>query len=212
MYKSEGIDMTSIPALTQITDRVTAEFQGNTVASTVMLIIGMLIMIALCFAGYRAMRTFASITGLIVGWTIGYGAIVPGFNLQNEWTWAVPLILAIVVAALGFFFYRIGFACAIFFSVYHSLLPILSGTTMKAPFPMILAGAAGLILAVFGYKLFRSVIICATSYAGAFGFTGLLFDNLIHMGVGARETMIVRVVLGAAIGTIGVIYQFRDRR
>lgn len=204
--------MTSIPALTQIEDRVTAAFQGNTVASTVTLVAGMLIMIALCFAGYRAMRMFASITGLIIGWVVGYGIVVPGLNLQNEWTWVVPLILAIVVAALGFFFYRVGFFCAIFLSVYHSLLPILSGTTLKAPLPMILAGAAGIVLAIFGVRMFRGVIIFATAYAGAFGFTGLLFDNLIHMGVGAQETMIVRLILGGVIGTIGLVYQFRDRR
>lgn len=204
--------MNTFPALTQVTGRVTAAFQSNAVVSAVSLIIGLIIMLAFCFYGYKAMRQFAAIAGFLTGWVVGYGMLVPALRLQNEWTWIVPLITAVILAALGFFFYRVGLFIAIFSSVYSALIPILSGTTIKAPFPTVIALIAALVLAILGVKMLRGVIIFATAYAGAFGAIGILFDNWIHLGVGAQETMMVRLVLGAVIGTIGLIYQFRDSR
>lgn len=204
--------MISFPALTQLTDRVSSAFEGNTVASSVSLVIGLVIMLALCFFGYQAMKLFAAISGFLVGWIVGYGIVVPAFELHNELTWAVPLIIALVVAALGFFFYRVGLFIAICSSVYNALLPMLAGTTLKPPVQTLIALAVGVVLAIFAVKMFRSVIIFATAYAGAFGAMGILFDNWIHMSVGAGETLTIRLIIGAVIGTFGLIYQFRSSR
>lgn len=202
--------MISFPALTQLTDRVSSVFEGNTVASTVSLVIGLVIMLAFCFFGYQAMKLFAAIWGFLVGWVVGYGIVVPAFQLQNELTWAVPLIIALIIAALGFFFYKVGLFIAILSSVYNAVLPILSGTTLKQPAQTLIALALGVVLAVFAVKMFKGVIIFATAYAGAFGAMSILFDNWIHMSVGADETMTVRLIIGAVIGTCGLIYQFRS--
>jgi hypothetical protein len=196
----------------QFVNNLTGTVTKNPAASGLLLVAALLLELAWCFFGYKAMRTFSAITGFVIGAGIGLG-LSPLFHLVGIVALVVPLVIGAVLAVLGFFLYKVGAFLAVLITGSGAAASLLTRyLPLNKTLIAILAAVIGLVLAVLTVVFLRAMLIVASAFAGGFGFTSLLLDNLIRIRWNTTYEAAARCGIGLILAVIGMIYQFRSTR
>lgn len=175
-------------------------------------IIAAVIGIIYCFFGYRCIRFIAAVLGLLAGAAIGR-MIVQMTNLEYPITMVVIFVAAAVCALLGMLIYRFGLFLSVFLGIWGIAYSIIAQyTSLDKVFAVIISLVIGVVFAVLSVIYLRPVTIVLTALAGAFIFSDLLFDYLVHIRWSAQLEVIVRLAAGLLLALIGIIYQFVSTR
>ena len=151
-----------------------------------MTIIALLFSAALIFGGYRFFLFLLPIWGFFFGFMLGASAIQALFStgmLATVTSWVVGFVVALIFAALSYFFYAAAVAVAAAVLGYMLGVGImdlfgLNGLSLLT-FLVAVALAVIVIIVTFRYNLQKYVIIAATSIGGA-----ALAVGTILMGIG----------------------------
>jgi hypothetical protein len=195
-------------SITKVTDRLSTLqlLSNNVVYQVILLVVALLLALAWCFFGYKAMKPISSIVAFFLGLFIGL-VIVEGFRLTSVSRIIVPIFTAAVFAALGYKIYRSGVFLVAFATGFYVVRSMVTG--IDKSLILIIGVAVGLAIAVLCMVLMRPMIIVASSFTGALTFALILCENLIEIRWSADAQRLVPVIIGLVIGLIGLIYQFR---
>jgi hypothetical protein len=139
--------------------------------------------------------------------------IVQMTNLEYPITMVVIFVAAAVCALLGMLIYRFGLFLSVFLGIWGIAYSIIAQyTSLDKVFAVIISLVIGVVFAVLSVIYLRPVTIVLTALAGAFIFSDLLFDYLVHIRWSAQLEVIVRLAAGLLLALIGIIYQFVSTR
>ncbi|MCL4803633.1 MAG: DUF4203 domain-containing protein [Anaerolineae bacterium] len=193
-----------------------------------MTIIALLFSAALIFGGYRFFLFLLPIWGFFFGFMLGASAIQALFStgmLATVTSWVVGFIVALIFAALSYFFYAAAVAVAAAVLGYMLGVGImdlfgLNGLSLLT-FLVAVALAVIVIIVTFRYNLQKYVIIAATSIGGA-----ALAVGTILMGIGGVnwlqiaespvrllwQTSPFMAIVFALLAIAGIVVQIRANR
>lgn len=150
-------------------------------------IIGVILGLIICFAGYRFFLLLLPIWGFFAGFSLGAGAMTAFFGdgfLATTTSWVVGFVVALVFAVLSYLFYAIGVA------ILAGSFGYALGTGLMYAIgldPGLIAALVGLVVAVaavaitFFLNLQKWVIVVITAMGGAamlIGMALLFFGGL----------------------------------
>lgn len=186
----------SIPGIDGIQQNVDGVSNG-TVAG-VMVIVVLVIGLVNCFFGLKIVRVWSALIGLIIGFLAGYVA-AGVLELDTTVQLIIALVLGVVFAALGAFWYRCGafFVCFVFgtalaMNIFNSDELIL----------ILICVGIGLVLALVAQFFLAPLIILVTGIHG-----GLVAGDSIAVIAGFGIAWL-GLAIGVALAVIGVIVQF----
>lgn len=174
-------------------------------------LIGLLFAVIYCFFGYKLVKVFVTIFGVLLGATLGVVlARLLGFN--EAW-FLVSIVLGMIIfGVLAFFVYRLGLAFMVGISSFGILMSLtrqfLTGNAV-----WVVAVIAAILVGVTTLWAARPVVIIISSISGGFGASGILFHELIPQlstGVGYVQDIVVLIV-GVILAVFGLIVQFRRK-
>ncbi len=193
-----------------------------------MTIIALLFSAALIFGGYRFFLFLLPIWGFFFGFMLGASAIQALFStgmLATVTSWVVGFVVALIFAALSYFFYAAAVAVAAAVLGYMLGVGImdlfgLNGLSLLT-FLVAVALAVIVIIVTFRYNLQKYVIIAATSIGGA-----ALAVGTILMGIGGVnwlqiaespvrllwQTSPFMAIVFALLAIAGIVVQIRANR
>ena len=193
-----------------------------------MTIIALLFSAALIFGGYRFFLFLLPIWGFFFGFMLGASAIQALFStgmLATVTSWVVGFVVALIFAALSYFFYAAAVAVAAPVLGYMLGVGImdlfgLNGLSLLT-FLVAVALAVIVIIVTFRYNLQKYVIIAATSIGGA-----ALAVGTILMGIGGVnwlqiaespvrllwQTSPFMAIVFALLAIAGIVVQIRANR
>ncbi|MDO4805143.1 MAG: DUF4203 domain-containing protein [Lachnospiraceae bacterium] len=191
------------------------EFAKNIVpnvgtATTIAIIISILLALFYCFFGYKLLRLHISFIMFMVGALIGL-TIGVSLRLDDKFILAAVLVLGILLAVLGFFLYKVG----IFFIVTLLVGPASYGfisDIVKERYVIIICIAIAVLFAVLACFFVRPVVIIATALSGGLIASNNLIDHfLIQVGQlnSARVTQYIVLGFALILALFGMIFQFR---
>lgn len=193
-----------------------------------MTIIALLFSAALIFGGYRFFLFLLPIWGFFFGFMLGASAIQALFStgmLATVTSWVVGFVVALIFAALSYFFYAAAVAVAAAVLGYMLGVGImdlfgLNGLSLLT-FLVAVVLAVIVIIVTFRYNLQKYVIIAATSIGGA-----ALAVGTILMGIGGVnwlqiaespvrllwQTSPFMAIVFALLAIAGIVVQIRANR
>ncbi len=193
---------------TEFLSNVIPNMQTATLAA---IIFSMVLSLIYCFFGYKLLRIHISFIMLVIGATIGF-FIAIALNLDMQFVIAAVAVLGILLAVLGFFFYKAGLFILIALLVGTSLYSYLHDIfTMQ--YIIIICAALGVFFAILACFFVRPVVIIMTSIFGALSFSDTLIDNFLTQVAllnTVRTTEYIILGLAAIIALFGIIFQFRS--
>jgi hypothetical protein len=164
------------------------------------------------FFGYKLLRVYISILGLILGAFIG---VVICAVLDLTSTTVVLVIIgvsALALAVVGFLLYKVGLFVLIVLSILPVVLTIVEEfATVQPVFMWVGSALIALILAVLAMFFVRPVVIIATAFSGGISIANLIVNNILpeiaemNTKEGARIFMLI---IGLVIAVLGIYFQF----
>lgn len=164
------------------------------------------------FFGYKLLRVYISILGLILGAFIG---VVICAVLDLTSTTVVLVIIgvsALALAVAGFLLYKVGLFVLIVLSILPVVLTIVKEfATVQPVFMWVGSALIALILAVLAMFFVRPVVIIATAFSGGISIANLIVNNILpeiaemNTKEGARIFMLI---IGLVIAVLGIYFQF----
>ncbi len=203
-----------IDLATKLPSQATAAIGKNPIGSVVVLVIVLILELGWCFFGYKAMKVFATISGLVLGLGIGL-FISEMLKLSGTTGLLLPLIIGVVCAVAGFFLYKAGIFIMVFASGFYAASEILSNDAriqFDKNMISVICVIIGLVLAILTMIFFRTMLIISSAFAGGFGFASVLLNNIVHITWDSSYEAVARVVIGLALALFGMIHQFRTTR
>ncbi len=189
-------------------------------------LIVVLVGLAMVLNGYRWFLIILPIAGFFFGFMIGAQAMTAIFGeafLATITSWVVGFIVAIIFAALSYFFYFIGIAIFIGsfgYALGYGIMGLFSADLTVITF--LVALALGIIFAVLAFVLNiqKYLVIIATSFIGAgaiilgilaaFGFPPeALGKNALAM---VLQDSVWWLIVFLALGIVGTVLQIRRNR
>ncbi len=196
--------------LKQIFDMMLGALTTNTAITAISIMALLLLYLGWAMAGYKAMRAFSTLFGAVLGVAGGYTA-VHLIHVNEYLTVLIPIIAAIVLAAVGFFLYRVGLFFVAVSMVVSVVYPILEKyVALDRTILVILSLAAGLILGILCMVFFRPMVIITSALFGGVGFSITLFSRLVHIRWNEQASLIAVAIVALVVTVFGLIYQFRN--
>ncbi len=172
----------------------------------------LLVALLYVFFGYKLLRVYISILGLILGAFIG---VVICAVLDLTSTTVVLVIIgvsALALAVAGFLLYKVGLFVLIVLSILPVVLTIVDEfATVQPVFMWVGSALIALILAVLAMFFVRPVVIIATAFSGGISIANLIVNNILpeiaemNTKEGARIFMLI---IGLVIAVLGIYFQF----
>ncbi len=172
----------------------------------------LLVALLYVFFGYKLLRVYISILGLILGAFIG---VVICAVLDLTSTTVVLVIIgvsALALAVVGFLLYKVGLFVLIVLSILPVVLTIVDEfATVQPVFMWVGSALIALILAVLAMFFVRPVVIIATAFSGGISIANLIVNNILpeiaemNTKEGARIFMLI---IGLVIAVLGIYFQF----
>lgn len=167
------------------------------------------LILALIFAffGYKAMRVFSTLVGLLIGAVAGYG-IASALKLPFVWTLVIPAVLAVGLAVLAWFFYKGGIFVLILFAaafVAFTFVHEYAGID-RVIIEWVIAGIIGAVFAVLTMIVYRPLLIISSALTGGYVFSTLLFSK-VHIP-DTQTNMICVLTVGGVLFLAGMLFQF----
>ena len=153
---------------TEFLSNVIPNMQTATLAA---LIFSMVLSLIYCFFGYKLLRIHISFIMLVIGATIGF-LIAVTLNLDMQFVIAAVAVLGILLAVLGFFFYKAGLFILIALLVGTSLYAYLQDI-FHMQYIIIICAALGVFFAILACFFVRPVVIIMTAISGALSFSDM---------------------------------------
>ncbi|WP_324651633.1 DUF4203 domain-containing protein [Georgenia sp. H159] len=188
-------------------------------------VLALLVGLLLCFRGSGAMRVLLALWGAFVGFTLGaalVAALTDEGYLESVTGWLVAVVLALVLAALAYFFFALAVVLA--FASMGFVLGQTAASALGAAEPWVLTAAGvagGVLLGVLAIvtNLPELVLIVVSAFAGAsVAVAGLmvLLDAVDLDDVTAARVPIADqpawFVGQLALAVVGVVVQVRHAR
>lgn len=201
-----------IDIVTQLPSQAEAMIQINPIGPVIALVVILILELAWCFFGYKAMKVFATIAGFVVG--AGIGTVISElFSLGGIAGVLIPLLAGFGCALVGFIVYKLGIFIAVLAAGTYVVQEILS-KDVKTDFDqntiVVISIVAGLVLAILTMVFFKVMLIISSALTGGMGFATVLLDNIVHIRWDSSSEVIARCVIGLALALFGIIYQFRS--
>lgn len=170
----------------------------GTMALVMILIIG----VCNCFFGYRLMKLWLLLLGVLLGGTLGY-VLSQGFTENRLLSTVIAVAAAAVCGGLSFWIYQAGvfLLCCIGGTLVFSFL--FRPTTSLFFFICILLGVA---IGFAGVKFVKPIVICVTSILG-----GLTMSAVIVRLMGLKE-IYPGIFLGIILAAVGFAFQWLTNR
>lgn len=200
-----------IAIVTNLPSQAAALIHQNQAGPVLAVAVVLILELAWCFFGYKAMKVFATITGFFIGASVGL-VVNQLFSLTGIAAILVPVLIGIVLALIGFFIYKAGIFIAVLLTVSYVVRDVLisnSDLNLDETTVAIVAVVVGLAFAILTMVFFRTMLIISSSVAGGFGFASVLLNNMIQIRWDSSAEIITRCAIGVVLALIGVIYQFR---
>ncbi len=155
-----------------------------------------------CFLGYRLLKVWIGLAGLLLG--AGVGWFVADFFLDNRWIiLAVSALVGLLFCFLAFRVYLLGvfLFCGLAAGLLIQLIPVPDGRLWEIVLP---AGSVigGLLAGLISVKLVRPCVILISAAYG--GFT--LASGVIRLA--DYQNDLIFLIIGALLLLIGAIVQF----
>ncbi len=185
---------------------------GNVTTVVISLIVLMLVYLTWTFFGYKAMKIFSAIFGFGVGIIVGF-SIVSIFKLQSHWITLVPAVCALAFAAGGYFIFKAGLFIAETILVAGAVIPYihqLPGITIDDFWINIIGVVIGLVAGVLSIVFLKMAVIVSSALSGGFGFSAVLFSNVIRIRWSSQMGLIVMAGVAFVLSIAGIIYQFHN--
>lgn len=190
-------------------------------------LVGLLAVIAgtvFCLGGYAAMRIIFPIWGLFVGFFVGAGlvaAITGDGILATAVGWIVGAVLALVVSALAYLYFRVAVLLAAISSGFAVGVGIMAAFGVEWTWVLVLVGVAagalvGLVALVVDLPSLVLVVVTALGGAAAAVFGVMLLVGTVEVDDLAHATTIELVsdewwtyVLYLVLAVVGLVVQSR---
>jgi hypothetical protein len=201
-----------IDIVTKLPSQTDAMIHINPIGPVIALVVVLILELAWCFFGYKAMKVFATIAGFAVGAEIGT-VISEMLSLKGTAAVIIPLLAGFGCALVGFILYKFGVFIAVLGTGIYVAQEILS-KDVKNDFDqstiMIISVVIGLALAILTMIFFRVMLIISSALTGGMGFATVLLDNIVRIRWDSSSEVIARCVIGLALALFGIIYQFHS--
>ncbi len=199
-------------SLRQLSQYLNIEALNTDKSLMIAVIISLVFGIVYCFFGYKAIRVCAAIYGALIGIIAG-SAIVRQFALQSPVSLIVVIGLAVLLALLGFFLFRVGVFIVVLLGVAGIVYPLLqSRTTLEQLIMSIIALAAGLVAAILAVIYMKPVVIVLSAFMGAQTISSTIFTYLVHIRWSRSLELLVVLAVFVLFAVIGMVYQFASTR
>jgi len=193
--------------LEQIIETLGGTMPQIPVSNLISAVIGLVIAALMCFMGFRLLRVFVAIGGLVAGAFLG---ILLGDKIANSdvVTLILVIIFAIGLCLISFLVYKAGIFILVAFTVFSILTVILDGMTLPLDYRLIALIAAA-IIGILAVILVRPITVAVTAFGGGFA----IASNLGALVSGALTLPgAIIIVIGVVLGVLGMIVQLRTTR
>lgn len=194
----------------KLLDYASAVVPNMGAATTIAIIVSIALALFYCFFGYKLLRLHISFIMFFIGAAIGY-VIGVALGLDRMFVLALIFVLALLLALLGFFLYKVGL-----FVMMALLMWSASYGFVKDIFPatyvLIICIVVSLLFAILACFFVRPVVIILTALAGGLIASNNLIDNfLTQVAMLNTPRTTGYIVLGFALllAIAGMIFQFR---
>lgn len=164
------------------------------------------------FFGYKLLRVYISLLGLLLGAVIGV-VICAVLDLSSL---TVVLIIiglcAVALAVAGFLLYKAGLFVLILLSFFPVILTVVKNVANVQPvFLWIGSILIALVLAILAMFFVRPVVIISTAISGGISIANLIVNNILPEIANVNTTdgaRIFMLIIGAVIAVLGIYFQF----
>lgn len=173
-------------------------------------IVAIVIGIIACLFGYKALRIWLAIVGLVLGAALGY--YLGGLIGEQVWPIIGAIVVGLLVSVISFFIYRIGAILigALLGGAFTSIVLSAFGVT---PLPwMVVAGAV--VVAIIAGIFLKQFIIIGSSFHGAYLIVAGAYALIVGMSIVGFDDAIQAVELPwyiyaiiVVLGIVAVILQ-----
>lgn len=179
-------------------------------ATTVAIIVSILLALFYCFFGYKLLRVHISFIMFLAG---SFAGLVLGvvLKLDNKFILAAVLVLGVVLAVLGFLFYKVGVFLVVTLLVLSASYGFL-WDVVKENYIIVVCIVAAILCGILSVFFVRPVVIILSALSGGLIASNNLIDNfLVQVAMLNRPEVTAYIVLGfaAIIAIAGIIFQFR---
>lgn len=168
-------------------------------------VIGLILGLLQCFAGYKSLRFWCTLIGAIIGFIIGFlvgRAVIPD---QLAVQVIIAIVAAILLALVAFKIYLAGVFIYILVTVFGAVQMIpLEGDVWRIV--LIIAGIVlGIIAGVLAVKYSRPIIIAFTGVTGAL----TAVRNFRILSPDLLKSAVWVVLAAAVLALLGILVQFK---
>ncbi len=179
-------------------------------ATTIAIIASILIALLYCFFGYKLLRLHISFVMFFIGGMIGY-VIGVMLGLDQKFILALIVVLALLFAIAGFFFYKVGIFVLIALLIGIASYGFLSDV-FKTKFLLVGCIVVSILFALLACFFVRPVVIIMTSLSGGLLVANNLIDHFLTQVAllnTPRTTEYIVLGFAALLAIGGMIFQFR---
>ena len=178
----------------------------------IIIITALVVALLYVFFGYKLLRVYISLLGLLLGAVIG---IVICAVLDLCSLTAVLIIIglcAVALAVAGFLLYKAGLFVLILLSFFPVILTVVKNVANVQPvFLWIGSILIALVLAILAMFFVRPVVIISTAISGGISIANLIVNNILPEIANVNTTdgaRIFMLIIGLVIAALGIYFQF----
>ncbi len=175
-------------------------------------LLGLLFAVIYCFFGYKLVKVFVTIFGVLFGGVLGM-TLARLLNFKESW-FLVSIVLGMIIfGVLSFFVFKLGLAFMVGTSAFSILLS-LTQQFLQGNAVWVVAVLAAILVGVITIWAPRPVVIITSAFAGGVAASGILFHQVLPQYFWAQMGYVQNIVVfivGIIVAIFGMIIQFQRK-
>ena len=175
-------------------------------------LIGLLFAVIYCFFGYKLVKVFVTLFGVLFGGVLG-AALARLLNFKESW-FLVSIVLGMIIfGVLAFFVYKLGLAFMVATSAFSILLSF-TEQFLQGNAIWVVAVIASILIGVITIWAPQPIVIVTSAFSGGVAASGILFHQVLPQYFWAQMGYVQNIVVfivGIILAIFGMIIQFQRK-